>query len=292
MKPTNIPSFPFPFEYCTIERAAQLLNCLTTDIKHLHEIRAINLCVKFNEESNIKNAILRYLDIESNDIINHPFGRSSNIISLNTTYSHLYSELSDDELDDASDNDEGDLEVSLTKGQFTLNGLFHIEDSDSDIIGYVPIEHPSEPAKNNSFMSTMLFDKYADPKTKAPPYDYYILRSDLQKVFLSLHTGDCLPNMYNTPELRNGPRFVDYTPSDVHQNKKTRVEAIHKDILIAFYHCNPELVEKIDKRKNIESIPLIINKYLQTKELNTLRPFTGKTFQTLIKSETYNPKLS
>jgi hypothetical protein len=266
-KQTEIPPFPFPFEYCTIERAAKLFNCEVEDINHLQSIGAISFYVNF-EEQEFFSSFSANAEILSDGFIAGELCTSSidrQLCGMSAQWNKSEEVEIDEgfiEIKNASVWAYGFMKVSLDMLADLKALAFHIQSEQS---------HDGE--------SELIFYKQYD----ADEIEYgglpvfLLLREDLNKIHRSIHSGERLDNIFNNKDLAKA-----HAEKQEHPKKQPRVESSQSTMIVALLECLPELKAKLEKGSE-EEAPIELNKYLRKKELAEMH-VSGKTLKRWINS--------
>lgn len=290
-KKNTTPPFPFPFEYCTIERAAKLFNWETEDFKILHDMDAIQLCIHIDDLKDFDcGDICISEEIINNLCQSEPHGDSVKISlswgqpnTMGQAYISVPNQHHEDYGDDIDKSDDDDIAtIPIDSGDSKGYGFFAVDYSnlhDTGMLRFHPhadfISH-----KNPYSVSSISFiDEYTQEQLDESPLVYYVMRSDLEKIHEAIHTGQLLPNIYSNKKEINQ-----------HENKsrKPRVDKVQLQMVMALLSCLPDLKATLENASE-SSLPNDLNRFLRKKKLPEIT-ISGKTFKQWMEDVDYNSK--
>lgn len=192
-----------PLEYCSIERAARMLECEKEDILHWFEVGAINLYLKVDMQD---PGVLVLNQLEYQELLK--IGKKTENYSHTGSYRFGLSDLFiSEDINNAGFNDDlyylnvsylqglwlvdfSDLEHALSTGKDTFSIFGLIADTENNI-----------DATNLIDRRTVYFSVDLDEETEFKFSQLQVARRDLEKLYSVITTGESLPNRINTPEI-------------------------------------------------------------------------------------------
>ncbi|MBU1308549.1 MAG: hypothetical protein KKE30_03320 [Gammaproteobacteria bacterium] len=233
-----------PLEYCTIERAAKLLQCEPDDLMHWAEIAAIKLWLKpdnencgvlFLLEHDFKRLQKLTLEQNSEDIFD------TVLICVGASTFSLSTE-------DLTDQDFPDCEP-LTFEVIEVGGLWAVEFSDitrhsnKDEGYFTPHVLYSDMVENSYF----ILDLDADMRFKLN--ELLITRSDLEKLHFAITTGEPLKSRFNDSNLAsevNDREKHRHRPIENNSPKKALALLSLSECVIRQANLDKELINRPD----------------------------------------------
>lgn len=192
-----------PLEYCSIERAARMLECETEDILHWFEVGAINLYLKVDMQD---PGVLVLNQLDYRELVK--IGEKTENYSHSGSYRFGLSDLFiSEDINNAGFNDDlyylnvsyllglwlvdfSDLEPALSTGKDTFSIFGLIADTENNI-----------DATNLIDRRTPYFSVDLDEETEFKFRQLQVARRDLERLYTAITTGESLPNRINTPEI-------------------------------------------------------------------------------------------
>lgn len=287
----KIPPLPFPFEYCTIERAAKLFNWEVNDFKALHDMNAIQLCINIKD---IKDFDCGDICISKTTINNlcqsEPYGNRIQISlswgqdnSMGHAYLNIPNQHHEDYCEDPDQSDDDDtIMIPIDSGDSKGNGFFAVDYSnlyDIGMLRFHPHDNFTPHESPHSVNSISFIDEYTQEQLDASPLVYYVMRSDLEKIHEAIHTGKLLPNIYSNKKNIN---------TDENKPRKSRVDKIQLKVVMALLSCIPDLKEELEQASE-SNLPNNLNRFLRKKNLPEIT-ISGKTFKGWMVDAEYNNK--
>lgn len=249
--PANTKGRPLPpllpREYCSIERAARMLQCETEDILHWFEVGAINLYLKVDmQDPGV--LVLNQLDYQELVKIGEKTENYSHSGSYRFGLSDLF--ISEDVNNAAFNDDLYYLNVSY------LQGLWLVEFSDLEpalstgkdtfsIFGLIADTENIIDATNLINRRTAYFSVDLDEETEFKFCQLQVARRDLEKLYSAITTGEPLANRFNNPEIEAKMKVNARPPEN---NTPTKAMALYSlcQYVVKTAKLDPKLVDRPD----------------------------------------------
>ncbi|MBY7854058.1 hypothetical protein KW429_10170 [Vibrio fluvialis] len=251
-----------PLEYCSIERAARMLRVEVEDIYHWCDIGSIGFYFLFDKSVEVGGTIYPSIDPDYSltDFIEQHNKESLFIDSdskwLSATHKSKQSSLSWETSCwgiDGSGGADGPIRFTgLASGLWKLrkptskSRLTAVLNMDSGNKGQLAVDIG---------ISTDL----------SAGRGIYLVRSDLEKLYMAIYDGKILPNKYNSEEIMR--QFKEQEAQEG-KERKPRTERAQSDMIKALLACLPDLNEELESNPSLA--PNIMDSYLIKKDLKPL----------------------
>ncbi len=266
-----------PLEYCTVERAAEMLKVQIEDIHHWCDIGSINFYYLFDRAVDVEGVIYPSIDVDTSLIEfieqcnESAVPVDSDSMWLSASHESKRSTLMWDTNYWSTATNNGPINV---KGSAT--GLWQLarRASKSKLTGILYMDHKG----NNKVSADM---RLSDVNIER---SVYLIRADLVRLYGAIYKNESLPNRYNSEEIRQ--RFEDNEEQE-NKGRKPRTERAQSDMIKALLACLPDLDESL--KDSPTTAPSIMDKYLRSKKLNPLN-LGDKNYENWMKKAKYEPK--
>jgi len=240
MKNTKIQApILLPLNYCSIERAARLLDCEVEDILHWENIGSIQLCIAVDHYCEAQ-----LLDGDCND-----WQKANSIFGFEHTNKPLVKHFS------PWSSAERIFECGEYSNEIYIKGFWAI-----DVATYVStgtlIGRPYTGQNFNKVSNiTVKFEQLLSEQNSSA-HDLkqaellksrlLVMEADLKRLHQAIYGKDVLPNIYNDEELRRNADNSQLVTCDAIKNK-SRNTLGQKKMLLSFIRIDPDIKELLDK---------------------------------------------
>lgn len=201
-----------PLEYCTVERAARLLGCEEEDIYHWHEVGAISLCVKLEDENCRPNIWIKTEDgtmsLSEKKVLEKE-GSLDAFVSTHSILGGIYF--------DPSNSDSWMFGFSgFANGFWKIRGKTENGNWLLTTVGEIEYKPTGEGLEHVTLLSIDL-----------PPIEgeRYVFKPDLERLHRAIHGIETLSNRYNNREIAENMRQAELETQNARPHRVEKKQA-------------------------------------------------------------------
>lgn len=227
----DIPPFPFPFEYCPVERAAKLFDCEIEDLQHLQSIGAIDFYVNLEDQEFFSNFSAR------TEILIDSFSAGElRTCSISRQLCGMSAQWNKTE------------EVEISEGVIEIENAsvwaYGFMKADLDMLPDLKMLafHINSDLSHEGESELILYKRYEPDEIELGGLPVFLLlRKDLDKIHESIHSGNRLDSVFNNKQLAKARAEKQKVASE----KSARTMPKQSDLIVALIKSHPSLGEEV-----------------------------------------------
>ncbi|MBC5831902.1 hypothetical protein [Vibrio metschnikovii] len=278
-KATVIDGAPLllPLEYCTIDRAAEMLKVKIEDIHHWRDIGSISFYYLFGRAVDVEGSIYPAIDVDTSltEFIEQ-YNENAVIIDSDA----MWLSASHESKQSTLMWDTNYWSIATNNGPINVKGI---------ATGLWQLARSTSKSRLTGvfYMDGGGKERFsADMRLKESNIErsVYLIRSDLVKLYRAIYAGETLHNRYNDDEIRQQLKEQE---AQEDKGRRPRTEKAQSDMIKALLACLPDLNEELERNPSLA--PSIMDSYLMKKELNPLN-LGENNYRNWMDKAKYKPK--